>query len=73
MKYPDLPFLSVTNPMLREWDFLSDLGATHQVDVDFFLKRLVHLNAKGCDDEETIRSTYEQIQARFEENPKGTL
>jgi hypothetical protein len=72
----DLRLLSADikpNTILREWDFLSDLGATHQVDVDFFLKRLVHLNAKGCDDEETIRSTYEQIQARFEENPKGTL
>jgi hypothetical protein len=73
MKYPDLPFLPVINPELREWDFLSDLGVTYQVDGDFFLKRLVRLSAEGCDDEETIRNTYEQIQARFEENPKGIL
>jgi hypothetical protein len=73
MKYPDLPFLPVTNPALREWDFLSDLGVTHQVDGDFFLKRLICLSAEGCDDEDMIRNTYEQIQARFEENPKGIL
>jgi hypothetical protein len=73
MKYSDLPFLPVTNPELREWDFLSDLGVTHQVDGNFFLKRLVRSSAEGCNDEEMIRSLYEQIQARFEENTKGIL
>ena len=73
MKYPDFPFLPITNLALWEWDFLSDLGVTHQVDGDFFLKHLICLNAEGCDDEDLIRNMYEQIQACFKKNPKGIL
>lgn len=67
--YADLSFLPIDNPGHRDWDFLADLGVTHKVDGDFFIKRLVRLQEQGCDDEAAIRTLYEQIQARFDDSP----
>jgi hypothetical protein len=68
--YSDLPFLPISQPDHRDWDFLSDLGVTHKIDGDFFIKRLINLKEEGSGNEKAIRDTYEQIQARFEDNPQ---
>ncbi|KIM82107.1 hypothetical protein PILCRDRAFT_88871 [Piloderma croceum F 1598] len=69
-KYSLLPFLPINTPAHRDWDFLSDLGVMGRVDVDFFIERLIRLSDEGSENEEAIQAVYEQIQARFEDNPK---
>lgn len=69
-KYSFLPFLPINTPAHRDWDFLSDLGVMGRVDADFFIERLIRLKDEGSEDDEAIQAVYEQIQARFEDNPK---
>jgi hypothetical protein len=67
--FSDLPFLPISDPEHRDWDFLLDLGVTYKVDGDFFIKRLVRIKDGGDHDDTTIKAMYEQIQARFDDNP----
>jgi hypothetical protein len=69
--YSGLPFLPVDNPEHRDWDFLSELGVTHKVDGVFFIKNLVRLKEENSNDESIIQETYEQIQARFDDDAEG--
>jgi hypothetical protein len=70
-KYSDLPLLPVDDPTNPDWDFVRRFNVTVQVDGTFFLGRLIHLKDVQSLDEGVISDTYKQLEARFDDDPRG--
>ncbi|KAL0952966.1 hypothetical protein HGRIS_007177 [Hohenbuehelia grisea] len=66
---PSLPFLPVKDPENTRWDFLKSLGVSADADVQFFTKLLLQMSQPGSTDRNAILLVYQQIAARFDENP----
>ncbi|EJD00234.1 uncharacterized protein FOMMEDRAFT_170214 [Fomitiporia mediterranea MF3/22] len=67
-QHPELPFLPVSDPESRGWDFLGRVGVTIAADTSFYVKLLIHHQLQGLDDQKTIKNIYKQLDARFYED-----
>lgn len=69
-RFGDLPFLDISDPDSKSWDFLSKLGVVLTLNCDFYLKRLIQHSGKACDEhtEEQVKEIYQQLQARFHDD-----
>ena len=63
-----LPFVPVEDPEDRGWDFLELLGVATRLSAQFFVNRLLHMQAQGEKDGEAVVEIYKQLDARFDED-----
>jgi len=64
----ELPAIPVDDPEDSAWDFLEKLGVATRISASFFVNKLVHMQAKGEKDYDTIEDIYKQLDARFDED-----
>jgi hypothetical protein len=64
----ELPAIPVDDPEDNAWDFLEKLGVATRISALFFVNKLVHMQAKGEKDYETVKDIYKQLDARFDED-----
>jgi hypothetical protein len=64
----ELPARPVDDPEDCAWDFLEMLGVATRISVSFFVNKLVHMQAKGEKDYDTVEDIYRQLDARFDED-----
>ena len=64
----ELPAVPVDDPEDRAWDFLEMLGVATRISASFFVNRLVHMQAKGEKDYDSVDNIYKQLDARFDED-----
>jgi hypothetical protein len=69
LRFADLPFLVLpSDSQGRGWNFLAHLGVTFEVDVMFYLKRLVDRSQCQENDDtggQEVKELYTQLSARF--------
>ncbi len=64
----EIPAIPVDDPEDNAWDFLEKLGVATRISALFFVNKLVHMQAKGEKDYETVKDIYKQLDARFDED-----
>jgi hypothetical protein len=64
----ELPAIPVDDPEDSAWDFLDMLGVATRISASFFVNKLVHMQAKGEKDHDTVEDIYKQLDARFDED-----
>lgn len=64
----ELPAIPVDDPEDSAWDFLEKLGVATRISASFFVNKLVHMQAKGEKDYDTVEDIYRQLDARFDED-----
>lgn len=64
----EFPAIPVDDPEDRAWDFLEKLGVATRLNASFFVNKLVHMQAKGEKDQDTVEDIYKQLDARFYED-----
>ena len=64
----ELPAIPVDDPEDSAWDFLEMLGVATRISASFFVNKLVHMQAKGEKDYDTVEGIYRQLDARFDED-----
>jgi hypothetical protein len=64
----ELPAIPVDDPEDTAWDFLEKLGVATRISASFFVNKLVHMQAKGEKDYDTVEDIYKQLDARFDED-----
>jgi len=64
----DFPAIPVDDPEDSAWDFLEKLGVATRISASFFVNKLVHMQAKGEKDYDTVEDIYRQLDARFDED-----
>ncbi len=64
----ELPVIPVDDPEDGAWDFLEKLGVATRISASFFVNKLVHMQAKGEKDHDTVEDIYRQLDARFDED-----
>ena len=64
----ELLAIPVDDPEDCAWDFLEMLGVAMWISASFFVNRLVHMQAKGEKDYNSIENIYKQLDAQFDED-----
>jgi hypothetical protein len=64
----ELPAIPVDDPEDSAWDFLEMLGVATRISASFFVNKLVHMQAKGEKNYDTVEDIYRQLDARFDED-----